>query len=220
MGVIAAGVCRAEERERERERAMEEVWAVSECHAAVIKDDRFAVSGVRLYFPTLIPETPACLFSLIWSCCSHVHTHLQPRVTNVKHNTRKMRLHHHVCTLTNSGLFLLFSDLGEWKSAHQGGKTRPPWHRDVPLPALDCRRRTGVRHNRQIPVNSASFRLGPQTHNMTSTWLLSLAAWLQSPAVHPQTTRVRTCIRHKIPTGARSFKMLPSTFISIKLFAW
>lgn len=48
MAVIAAGVCDCKER-------------CGQCHcviAPLIKDDRFAVRGVRLYLPALFPENP------------------------------------------------------------------------------------------------------------------------------------------------------------------
>lgn len=48
MAVIAAGVCECKER-------------CGQCHCvilALIKDDRFAVSGVRLYLPALFTENP------------------------------------------------------------------------------------------------------------------------------------------------------------------
>lgn len=48
MAVIAAGVCECKER-------------CGQCHCVIpplIKDDRFAVSGVRLYLPALFTEKP------------------------------------------------------------------------------------------------------------------------------------------------------------------
>ena len=53
MFVIAAGVCVCV---RGRQRCGD-VWAVSRRHAAVIKDDRFAVRGVRLYLATVCSDS-------------------------------------------------------------------------------------------------------------------------------------------------------------------
>lgn len=71
MAVIAAGVCECKER-------------CGQCHCVIlplIKDDRFAVSGVRLYLPALFTENPPL------SRCFIVHLQLPASVVLIfNHN--------------------------------------------------------------------------------------------------------------------------------------
>lgn len=58
-----------------------EVRSVLLCHVAVIKDDRFAVRGVRLYLPSLHRDASLPLHSasiLLLPCSRSASTHLQP----------------------------------------------------------------------------------------------------------------------------------------------